>query len=217
MNIGRAEIEVAVVVMSGHGHHGHDALVIGMLMMMVMMIVAMIVAEKPGACEIHAQAKDSDGYGFVIPNGDRVHEALHALIADEKRDHAEHDGAGKTGKVAELAGSEGEAVVVKMTPRVRVGQGRYRERGCVGRHVPAIRHEGERAEHRAADDFANHHDGGQAYNRPNALRILVVTRAQEHVLVLEGFDGVTVHLALQTPLLTQKVVPLPRDRSRPSR
>jgi len=48
--------------------------------------------------------------------------------------------------------------------------------------VPAIRHESQRTEHRAANDFANHHNGGQADN-PNALGILVVALAQEHMLV----------------------------------
>ncbi len=55
----------------------------------------------------------------------------------------------------------------------------------MGGHVPAISDERERAEHRAVDDLADHHDGGQAYNRPDALRIPVVARAQKHMLVLE--------------------------------
>ena len=177
--------------------------VISMLIMptmMVMMIVAMIVPQKPSAREVHAKTKHGDGDGLVIPNGDRAHEALHALIADQKGDHAEHDGACKARKVAELARSEGEAAVVKVTPRVGVSEGGYRERGGMRRHMPAIRHEGERTKHRTADDFANHHDGGQADNHPNALGILVVTRAQEHMLMLEELDGVAVHLALQPPL-----------------
>ena len=173
--------------------------VIGMLVMAVMM-VPMIVAKEPGACQVHAQTKDSDCYRFIIGNGNRVHEAVNALIADKKRYHAKHDGAGKAREIAELARPEGETVIVDVTARVRVRKGRYRERGGVGGHVPAIGHESQRTKHRAADDFANHHDSGQAYNRPNALRILVVARAQEHVVVLEGVDGVTMHLALQPPL-----------------
>ena len=192
MNISRAEIEVTVVVVVVIVMRVVMAImvmmpvVIGMRVMLVMMVMMIvIIAQKPCACEIDAKAQNRDGYGFVIPDGDRVHEALDALIADEQRDHAEHNGACKTREVAELAGPEGEAVVVKVTPRIGVGQRRYRERGGMRRHVPAIRHKGERAEHRAANDFANHHDGSQADDRPNALGILVLTRAQEHVFVPE--------------------------------
>ncbi len=187
MNVSRAQIEVAVVVMVVvMAIVVVMPVVIGMrIVPMVMVIVPMIVAQKPCAREIDAEAKHGDGDCLVIPDGDRVHEALHALIADEKRDHAEHNGAGKACKVAELARPEGETVIVKMTPRVIVGQRRYRERGGVRGHVPAIRHECQRAEHRAADDLAHHHHGSQAYNRPDALRVLLVTCAEKYVLVLE--------------------------------
>jgi hypothetical protein len=59
--------------------------------------------------------------------------------------------------------------------------------------MPAIRHKRERAEHRAANDLANHHDGSQAHDRPNAPGVLVVTRAEENVLMPEGLDGVAMH------------------------
>jgi hypothetical protein len=59
--------------------------------------------------------------------------------------------------------------------------------------MPTVCHKGQRAEHGAADDLADHHDGSQAHNRPNALGVLVVTRAEENVLVLEGLYGVAMH------------------------
>jgi len=186
MNVSRAKIEVVIVVMMLIGVV-MMVFAIGVLIMAVMM-VPMIVAKEPGACQVHAQPKDSDCDCFIIGNGDRMNEAVNTLVADENRDHAKHDGACEAREVAELSRPEGETVIVDMTPRVRVGEGRYRERCRVGGHVPAIRHESQRAKRRSANDLANHHDGSKADNGPNALRILVVTSAQEHMIVLERLD-----------------------------
>jgi hypothetical protein len=42
-------------------------------------------------------------------------------------------------------------------------------------------------------DPITHHDGSQAHNRPNALGVPVVTRAEENMRVLEGGEGMALH------------------------
>ena len=98
MDIGRAKIVVVVTVSIG----------MTMRMTVAMMIVIVAIAQKPRADEVDAEAQCCDRYRLAIRNRNRMNQPDDAFIEDLNRDQAEDNRAGKGGKVAELAGAEGE-------------------------------------------------------------------------------------------------------------
>ena len=54
-------------------------------------------------------------------NRNRIENAVDGFIADQERDHGEHDGAGEAGEIAELTGAEGEGWIVGVPAGVGVG------------------------------------------------------------------------------------------------
>ena len=89
---------------------------------MAMMMTA--AAQQQHARHIYDQAEASDQDCLVEMDRDRPDQAGHGLIADQDRDHRQHDGTGVGGQIAELASAEAEARVVGMPARIAVGQRR---------------------------------------------------------------------------------------------
>ena len=151
--------------------------------MIVAVVVMMPAGQEPGAGDIDQKAEHGDRDRLVEADRNRVKQPRYRLIADQQRHHRQHDGAGISREVAELAGAEGETAVVGISARKRVSQGRQQQRPGMGRHVQSVGDKRERAEQRPADDFGEHHDAAQDDDRPGpAFRPLMVP-AQKHVMV----------------------------------
>jgi hypothetical protein len=72
--------------------------------------------------------------------------------------HCEHDRARISGETAELAGTEDEAGIIGVPPRIGVSQCRDEKRQAVGRHVKAIGNDGKGPEQGATKNFCHHRD-----------------------------------------------------------
>src|SRR5581483_772365 len=74
------------------------------------MLVTMVMAagQQPGAGDVDQKPERGDRDRLVEGDRNRIEEAKHRLIADQKGDHREHDRTGIAGEIAELAGPEGE-------------------------------------------------------------------------------------------------------------
>src|SRR6516165_9828204 len=123
-------------------------LIVAAMRMMMTVFVSMLViaaAEEDGAHDIHDKAERGNRDCLVKVNPYRPDEAGGRLVADEQRDHGEHDGAGEAGEIAELAGAETEAVVVDVAARVAVGQRREEKRAGMRRHMQSVGDERDRA------------------------------------------------------------------------
>ena len=118
----------------------------------------------------------------------RGKEPPHGFDADAKRDDGKNKGAGETGQLTNLAGSEGETSIARMAPGIAVGEGGDTERTGMGRHVEAVGKQRHRACEIAGGDFANHHGESQDDDDARAPGIVVMCRAKEIVIVRESFD-----------------------------
>ena len=110
------------------------------------------------------------------------------LPADQQRDHRQHDGAGESGEVAQLAGAEGEARIGGVPPGVAVGQRREQQRAGMRAHVQAVGDQRDRAEQQAAGDLQRHHRAAQPDHRPGALLGVFMALAEEDVAVGQCAD-----------------------------
>ena len=144
----------------------------------MMMLAA---AQQPGAGDIHreAEAGDRDRLGEVDRH--RREQAGDGLVADQQRDHRQDDRAGEAGEIAELAGAEGEARIVRRAARIGIGERREQQRAGMRAHVQAVGDEGDRAEQQAADDLGDHHGAAEPDHRPGLAFALFVPLAEEHV------------------------------------
>ena len=134
------------------------AMIVPVAVIMAMLVAMMAAAKQENARDIDDQSQHRDRNGFVEIDRNRPDQALCGFISDQDRDHGEDNGAGKSGEVAELAGTEGEARVVAMAAGIAIGQSREQERAGMRRHVQPVGDERDRAEHQPADDFGDHHD-----------------------------------------------------------
>ena len=104
-------------------------IIIVIVMMIVMMIMAvpvmmvMIVAQQERAHQVDHQPEKGDRNGFLKGNRNRAENARDRLIADQDRDHRQHDGTGEGGKVAELAGAEREARIAGVFAGIGISEG----------------------------------------------------------------------------------------------
>ena len=128
----------------------------GMTTMAMPMVVTRRVADarQRNARDVDKQADNSDQNDLVEIDAGGGHQATYGLIADEQRDHGQHDRAGESRQISQLAFTEGEARVRCVAPRLR--QRRDQQRPGMRRHVQPACHQGYRAEHRATDDFKVH-------------------------------------------------------------
>src|SRR5712691_3455480 len=102
VDVGRAKVVVMVTMARG------TALRMITRMTVAMMIVIVAIAQQPRADEVDAEAQRRDRYRLAIRNRNRMNQPDHAFIENLNRDQAQDNRAGKGGKVAELAGAEGE-------------------------------------------------------------------------------------------------------------
>src|SRR4051794_19432677 len=141
-----------------------------------------------------------------------MEEADRALPGDLHRDHREDDGAGKRREIAELAGAEREAGIMRMPPGEQIGDGRDAQRRGMGCHMPAIGKQRHRSEQRSRRDLADHHDGGQGDDEPCPALVAGMLMTEEHVIVRPWLDRVRMHLvALLIPRVSEKYRPVRRN------
>ena len=122
--------------------------VVGMIVMMrVIMAVTVIVpaGQQPRARDIDREPKDGDRDRLVEADRNGVEQALDRLVADQKRDHRQHDGAGKSGEVAEFSGAECEAAIVRIFAGIGIRQRGQQQRAGMRRHVQSVGDKGQRA------------------------------------------------------------------------
>ena len=155
--------------------------------MPVPMMVMPAAAQQPYAGDVHGQAEhcDGDGLGELDRNGGE--QARHRLVADQQRDHRQHDRAGEPGEVAELASPEREAGIVRVLAGVAVGQGRQQQGAGMGAHVHPVRDQCDGAEQQAAHDLQHHHGAAERDDPPGPALRLLVPVAEEDVAV-PGID-----------------------------
>jgi len=160
-------------------------IVAAMRMMMTVFVSMLVIAatEEDGAHDIHDKAKRGDRNCLGEVNRHWPDKTRQRLVADEQRDHGEHDGAGKTGEIAELAGAEAEAVVVDVPARVAVGQRGEEKRAGMRRHMQSVGDERDRAEQQPADNLGDHHESAQRNHRPGAPLVARVAFAEKDVAV----------------------------------
>ena len=116
-------------------------------------------------------------------------EAVHRLVADQERDHRQDDRAGETGQIAQLAGAEGEAGIVRMPAGEAVGQRGQQQRAGMGAHVQPVGDQRDRAEQPAADDLGRHHGAAQPDHRPGPALALLVGLAEEDMAMERRLGG----------------------------
>ena len=83
--------------------------------------VRLAAAEQPSARDVHRKAEAGDGNGLGEADRNRLEQSPDRFVADEQRDHRQHDGAGEPCEVAEFSRAESEAVVLGVAARETVG------------------------------------------------------------------------------------------------
>ena len=96
-----------------------------------------IVAQQEGAHQVDGETQECNRNGLSKGDLDRVNEPFYRLIDNQECHHGKHDGARKGGEVTELAGAEGEAMVVRIAAGIGIGKGCDQERAGVRRHERA--------------------------------------------------------------------------------
>ena len=89
---------------------------------MAMSMIVMPAAEEPGARDVYRQTKTGDRDRLGEMNRNRFENTADGFIADQDRDHRQHDGAGEAGEVAEFTGAEREGGIVGVLARVGLGE-----------------------------------------------------------------------------------------------
>jgi hypothetical protein len=106
-------------------------LVMGGIVVPMRMVVAMAVsvvmmaasAQQPDTGDIDGQAESRNRDCLGKANGNGCKQPADRLVADQQRDHGQHDGAGEPSKVAQLSGAEGEPAIVRVFAGVGVSEG----------------------------------------------------------------------------------------------
>ena len=153
-------------------------------MRMAMSVAAMTAAtEQEHARDVDNESQHRNRNGLVEVDRNRPDQAGDGFVADEDRDHGQHDGAGEAGQISQLAGAEAETIVFGVTARVAVGQRCEQKRARVRRHMQTVGDERDRAKDQAADDLGDHHEGTERDHHPGAALVLLVTLAEKNVRV----------------------------------
>src|ERR1700680_3308608 len=97
---------------------------LGLVAVTMCMSMTVSAAQQPGAYDVHQQAEKRDRNRLAGLAVNRRHDAPDGLVADEKRNQSQHDGAGETGEITQLAGTEAEARVARVLAGEGVGQRR---------------------------------------------------------------------------------------------
>ena len=113
----------------------------------------------------------------------RERECGDGLVANQERDHGEHDRTGEAGEIPELTRAKGEVGIFRVPARVGIGQRGQEEGAGVGAHMQPIGHERNRSKQQSADDFGAHHRAAQPNHRPGFAFTLLVPFAQKAMLM----------------------------------
>src|SRR5215470_9535013 len=190
--VGRVPVVTVVVMMVVIVVMVMMALMIVVVLMIVTMSMSMvmvvIITQQKGAHQVDDKTQECNRNGLGEGNLDRVDKPLDRLIGNEERHHGKHDGARKGREVAELAGAEGEPMVVRIAAGIGIGERRDQQRAGVGGHVQAVGDQSDRAEPDAADDLSDHHGGGDADDDPGLALVVLMSIAEEVVLVSQIVD-----------------------------
>ncbi len=170
--------------------------VVRVVVMVVRVVVMMIVLQQPGTQEVHSQSDAGDRDRLIERDAHRMQQPRHALVADEKGNHRQHDRACVTRQIAELAGAEGEPLVTCVAPGESICQRRDEERSGMRRHVEAVRDQRHRAEQRTAADLSRHHGAADRDDDPGLALVARMIVAEENVLVGERHQRFRMHMPL---------------------
>ena len=96
---------------------------------------------------------------------------------------AQHDGAGESGQIAELAGTETEARIGGMTPRQPIGARRQAQRPHMGRHMNAVGQKRHGVVEKARADLHHHEEGGDQRRQLGAGFRAVMAMTQKDMAV----------------------------------
>jgi len=160
-------------------------IVVVMLVMSVMMMLVpmMPAAQQPHAGHVHCQAQARDRDRLAERDRHGRQQPLHRFIADQQRNHRQHDRAGEPRQIAELARAEGEPRIAHMPLGIAIRQRRQQQRAGMGGHVQPIGHQRDRAEQPAATDLGHHHRHAQGDHRPGSpLGMLMAGRKKDVVV-----------------------------------
>ena len=118
------------------------AVAVAVVPMAMMVMSVRAAAEQPRARRVYEKAehRDRDGLGKAYRH--RGEEAAHGLIANQQRNHCEDDSAREPGQVAKLAGPEGEARIVLITPGGVIGERREQHGPGMRAHMKPVRDQG---------------------------------------------------------------------------
>jgi len=101
--------------------------------------MAMLAAGKqPGAGDIDQKSERGDRNRLGEMDRHRREQAADRLVADQERDHRQNEGAGKARQIAELSGAEGEARILRVAARKRIGERRQQQGAGVRAHVQPV-------------------------------------------------------------------------------
>jgi len=157
-------------------------------------------AEKPGCYAIHDKAASCDQNRLVKMNCHRRKKTHCGFVTDDEGDDRKHDRARISGKIAELAGTEDEAGVVGVPPRIGISQSGDQKRQGVRCHVKAVGNDGERPKQRAAEDFGDHHDQGKRNRRPRPAFVRRVALAEKDVAMRRPWKSSIAIMHYRSPL-----------------
>jgi hypothetical protein len=139
--------------------------------MVVVMVMRVVLAQQPRAAEVHDEADRGDGHRLAVGDRHRTRETEKAFVGDKQRDHRQHDRAGERGQLAELAGTEREAPVMRVPPREQIRRCRDADGERMRRHVPAVGEQRHGSEDRASRDLDDHHRDGEADDQPGSALV----------------------------------------------
>ena len=167
-------------------------IVVAIVLVAMLMVMVMIVQQEY-AEQIDCEPQHRDRNGLPEPDGDRIDEAHHQLIADQQRHHSQDNGARERRQLAELAGTEREPIIIDVPAGEIVGDGGDGKRRHMGRHVQAVGDQRHGAEQRAAADLGDHHHDGEENHRPGPAFMQRVLGTQKVVGVLPLCERLDLH------------------------
>ena len=118
VQVGRAQVEVVAV--------GMPVSVVPVVAVVVVVPVAvpMLVAQPPGAEQVHRQAHRGDCDRLLVVDRAGLQQPLHGLRHHQRGHAQQQDRAGVAAEDLDLPGAEGEAAVAGVAPRAGIGERR---------------------------------------------------------------------------------------------
>src|ERR1700737_1146806 len=99
-------------------------IITGMKVSVSMVMTVSPSTEQEDAGDIDRQCQERNRNSLIETDRNRPYEARYRLITDEERNHGQHNRAGKSRQIAQLAGPKAESLIARMTAGVAIRQGR---------------------------------------------------------------------------------------------